>query len=38
MWIPVFAFTVSIAATLVASIYPARFALKTNPADALRVV
>ncbi len=38
MWIPVFAFTVSIAATLVASIYPARFALKTNPADALRMV
>jgi len=38
LWIPVFAFGVSIAATLVASIYPARFALRTDPADALRVV
>jgi ABC-type lipoprotein release transport system permease subunit len=38
MWIPVFAFGVSMAATLAASIYPARFALKTNPADALRMV
>ncbi|MHC4253371.1 MAG: ABC transporter permease [Planctomycetota bacterium] len=38
LWIPVFAFGVSIVATLVASIYPARFALRTNPADALRMV
>ena len=37
-WMPVYALSLSVAATLVASIYPARFATRTDPADALRVV
>jgi len=37
-WIVPYAFSVSVAATLVASLYPARFATRTDPADALRVV
>ena len=37
-WIVPYAFSVSVAATLVASLYPARFAMRTDPADALRVV
>jgi len=36
-WIVWYALAVSMGATLAASIYPARFAMKTSPADALRV-
>jgi len=36
-WVVWYAFVVSMAATLVASLYPARFAARTDPADALRV-
>ena len=37
-WIVPYAFGVSVASTLLASLYPARFATRTDPADALRVV
>jgi len=37
-WIVPYAFGVSVVATLFASLYPARFATRTDPADALRVV
>jgi len=37
-WIVTYAFCVSITATVVASIYPAWFAIRTKPADALRAV
>lgn len=36
-WIVPYVFTVAIAATIIASLYPARFAARTDPAVALRV-
>jgi lipoprotein-releasing system permease protein len=37
LWTVWYAFAVSVAATALASVYPAWFAARTNPADALRV-
>ena len=37
-WIISYALSVSIAGTLAAMVYPAWFAVRTNPADALRTV
>jgi len=38
VWVVWYALAISLVSTLVASIYPAWFATRTNPADALRVV